>query len=62
MSAQRPLTAEGSGWQPIWQASHRAGWEALAGRLEDARTQALASLARTQRGPADVPLRKEAGQ
>jgi Phage integrase family len=37
--------------------------EALAGRLEDARTEeALASLARTQRGPAVVPLREGAGQ
>ena len=36
--------------------------EALAGRLEDARAEALASLARTQRGPAVVPLREGAGQ
>ncbi|HEY4725823.1 MAG TPA: tyrosine-type recombinase/integrase, partial [Actinomycetota bacterium] len=36
--------------------------EALAGRMEDARSEALATLARTQRGPAVVPLRKKAGQ
>ena len=36
--------------------------DALAGRLEDARADALASLARTQRGPAVVPLREGAGQ
>jgi integrase len=36
--------------------------EALAGRMEDARTEALATLARTQRGPGVVPLRKEAGR
>ena len=36
--------------------------EALAGRLEDARAEALASLARTQRGPAVVPIREGAGQ
>ena len=36
--------------------------DALAGRLEDARADGLASLARTQRGPAVVPLRKGAGQ
>jgi integrase len=36
--------------------------EALAGRLEDARADALASLARTQRGPAVVSLREGAGQ
>jgi integrase len=36
--------------------------DALAGRLEDARTEALATLARTQRGPAVVPLREGAGQ
>jgi integrase len=36
--------------------------DALAGRLEDARTEALASLARTQRGPAVVPIREGAGQ
>jgi integrase len=36
--------------------------DALAGRLEDARTDALAALARTQRGPAVVPLREGAGQ
>jgi hypothetical protein len=35
---------------------------ALAGRLEDARTEALASLGRTQRGPAVVPIREGAGQ
>jgi hypothetical protein len=29
---------------------------------EDARSEALATLARTQRGPAVVPLRKGAGQ
>ena len=32
--------------------------DALAGRLEDARTEALAALARTQRGPAVVPSGK----
>jgi integrase len=36
--------------------------DALAGRLEDARAEALASLVRTQRGPAVVPLREGAGQ
>jgi hypothetical protein len=36
--------------------------EALAGRLEDARTEALATLSRTQRGPAVVPLREGEGQ
>jgi hypothetical protein len=36
--------------------------DALAGRLEDARVDALATLARTQRGPAVVPLRGSAGQ
>jgi integrase len=36
--------------------------EALAGRMEDARTEALATLARTQRGPGVVPLRKAAGR
>jgi integrase len=36
--------------------------DALAGRLEDARADALASLARTQRGPAVVPIREGAGQ
>ena len=36
--------------------------DALAGRLEDARADALASLARTQHGPAVVPLREGAGQ
>jgi integrase len=36
--------------------------DALAGRLEDARADALASLARTQRGPAVVPLKEGAGQ
>ena len=36
--------------------------DALAGRLEDARTEALAALARTQRGPAVVPIREGAGQ
>jgi hypothetical protein len=35
--------------------------EALAGRLEDARADALAALARTQRGPAVMPLREGAG-
>jgi integrase len=34
----------------------------LAGRLEDARAEALAGLGRTQRGPAVVPLRKGAAQ
>jgi integrase len=36
--------------------------DALAGRLEDARAEALATLARTQRGPAVVPIREGAGQ
>ena len=36
--------------------------EALAGRMEDIRVEALATLARTQRGPAVVPLRELAGQ
>jgi integrase len=36
--------------------------DALAGHLEDARADALATLARTQRGPAVVPLREGAGQ
>jgi hypothetical protein len=36
--------------------------EALAGRLEHARREALAELARTQHGPAVVPLREGAGQ
>jgi integrase len=36
--------------------------DALAGRLEDARTDALASLARTQRGPAVLPIPERAGQ
>jgi hypothetical protein len=36
--------------------------DALAGRLEDARTDALVSLARIQRGPGVVPLREGAGQ
>jgi hypothetical protein len=36
--------------------------EALAGRLVDARADALATLARTQRGPAVVPLQKGAGR
>jgi hypothetical protein len=36
--------------------------EALAGRLEDARAEALAGLARTQRGPAVASLRDGAGQ
>ena len=36
--------------------------EALAGRLEDARADALAALARTRRGPAVVSLREGAGQ
>jgi hypothetical protein len=36
--------------------------DALADRLEDARTGALATLARTQRGPAVVPFREHAGQ
>jgi hypothetical protein len=36
--------------------------DALAGRLEDARSEALATLARTQRGPAVVPIRKGAGR
>jgi hypothetical protein len=36
--------------------------DALAGRLERARTEALAGLARTQHGPAVVPLRDGAGR
>jgi hypothetical protein len=36
--------------------------DVLADRLEDARAEAVASLARTQRGPAVVPLRESAGQ
>jgi integrase len=36
--------------------------EALAGRLERARAEALAGLARTQRGPAVVSLREGAGR
>jgi integrase len=36
--------------------------EALAGRMEDARTDALTTLARTQRGPAVVPILEGAGQ
>jgi integrase len=36
--------------------------DALAGRLEDAPAEALAGLARTQRGPALLPLREGAGQ
>jgi integrase len=36
--------------------------DALAGSLEDARAEARASLARTQRGPAVLPLREGAGQ
>jgi hypothetical protein len=36
--------------------------DALAGRLENARADALATLARTQRGPTVVPLRKGAGR
>jgi integrase len=36
--------------------------DALAGRLERARTEALAGLARTQHGPAVVPFRDGAGQ
>jgi hypothetical protein len=36
--------------------------EALAGRLEDARADAVASLGRTQRGPAVLPLREGAAQ
>jgi hypothetical protein len=36
--------------------------DALAGRLEDARAEALASLVRTQRGPGVVRLREGAGQ
>jgi hypothetical protein len=32
--------------------------DALAGRLEDGRNDALATLARTQRGPTVVPLRE----
>jgi integrase len=36
--------------------------DALAGRLEAARADALATLARTQRGPTVVPLREGAGQ
>jgi integrase len=35
---------------------------AHAGRLEDARADALAILARTQRGPAVVPIREGAGR
>ena len=35
--------------------------DALAGHLEDARADALDSLARTQRGPAVVPIRESAG-
>jgi integrase len=35
--------------------------EALAGRLEDARVEAVATLARTQRGPAVVSLQEGAG-
>jgi hypothetical protein len=33
----------------------------IRGRLEDARAEALAALARTQRGPAVVPIREGAG-
>jgi integrase len=36
--------------------------DALAGRLERARTEALTDLARTQHGPAVVRLRQGAGQ
>ncbi len=36
--------------------------EAVAGRLERARSEALASLARTQHGPTVVPLRDSAGK
>jgi hypothetical protein len=36
--------------------------EALAGRMEDARADALAAIARTQRGPTVVPRRERAGQ
>jgi hypothetical protein len=36
--------------------------DALAGRLEDACADALATLARTQRGPAVVAIREGAGQ
>jgi hypothetical protein len=36
--------------------------DAVAGRLEDARAEALATLARTQRGPAVVHIRESAGQ
>jgi hypothetical protein len=36
--------------------------DALAGRLEDARADAPATLARTQRGTAVVPIREGAGQ
>jgi integrase len=36
--------------------------DALAGRLERARTEALVELARTQHGPAVVPLRGDAGR
>ena len=32
MSAQRPLSVEGLARQPIWQASHRAGWVQGPGR------------------------------
>jgi hypothetical protein len=36
--------------------------DALAGRLERARAEALAGLARTQHGPAVIPLQEGAGQ
>ena len=36
--------------------------EALAGRLEDARADAVAILARTQRGPAVLPIHEGIGQ
>jgi hypothetical protein len=36
--------------------------EALAGRLEDARADAVAILARTQRGPAVLPIHEGTGQ
>jgi hypothetical protein len=36
--------------------------DALAGRLERARSEALTDLARTQHGPAVVPLREGAGR
>jgi hypothetical protein len=36
--------------------------EALAGRLEDARADAVAILARTQRGPAVLPSHEGTGQ